>query len=214
MKSIENNKLVEALNWRFAVNEFDTLKKVSEDDINTILESARLAPSSFGIEPWKFVVVKNKEVREKLRAAGYDQPKITDASHLVVITYRTDKENLSQELIKRKSLATGKVESDLEGLKGMVDGTISSKSDDEFISWSKAQTYIPLGIMVETASLLAVDSGPMEGFEPSKVDEILGLKEKNLSAATMIVFGYRGEDDGALVPKTRRPFDEAVEVVE
>ena len=95
MKSAD---ILEALNWRYAVKTFDTNKKVSAEDLATILESARLAPSSIGIEPWKFLVVNNPELRAQLRAAGYDQTKITDASHLVVITARTDANNLPEEL--------------------------------------------------------------------------------------------------------------------
>ncbi|NCN41420.1 NAD(P)H-dependent oxidoreductase, partial [bacterium] len=79
------NTITEALNWRYATKEFDTQKKVSDDDLKTILESARLAPSSFGIEPWKFLVVTNPELREKIRKVSYDQSKVTDASHLIIL---------------------------------------------------------------------------------------------------------------------------------
>src|SRR4051812_16590220 len=100
--------ILEALNWRYAVKTFDASKKVAEEDVQTILESGRLAPSSIGLEPWKFIVVKNDELRKKIRAVGYDQSKITDASHLVIVAHRTDGAALPGELIARTAQAQGK----------------------------------------------------------------------------------------------------------
>lgn len=204
-----------ALNWRYAVKIFDPTKKVTDSDLSAILEAGRLAPSSVGLEPWKFIVVKNEEFRKKMRAASYDQPKVTDASYIIVIAHRTDAENLTAELISRTAKTQGKTEGDLEGLKQMSDGSIAgrSASSDMLQGWLAAQTYIPLGLMVETAALLGVDAGPMEGFDANQIDEILGLKAKNLHATTMLALGYRGEDHYADLPKTRRSFEEVVEVM-
>lgn len=209
-----HQKIIEALQWRFATKIFDSSKKVSESNLKAILESARLAPSSFGVEAWKFIVVENPELRAKLRAVAYDQPKVTDASHLVVLARRTDSENIVPELIARTATAQGKTEDDLAGLKKMVDTTVTYKhAANTFDAWAGAQTYIALGIMVETASLLGIDNGPMEGFDPAHVDEILGLKAKNLASVTMLALGYRGDDPYAKLPKTRRDFDDVVEFV-
>jgi nitroreductase/dihydropteridine reductase len=203
-------EITKALAWRFAARVFDSNKKISDEDLQAILESGRLAPSSFGIEPWKFIVVKNPEVRAKLRVAGYDQAKITDASALVIIAQRTDAENLSTELIERTAAAQGKTVEDLAGLKAMVDGAVSRNTANQSQIWLKSQTYIPLGMMIETASLLGIDNGPMEGFDKGQVDEILGLKDKNLTISTMLALGYRGEEAW---PKTRRAYDEVVEII-
>lgn len=209
-----NTKIIEALKWRYATKVFDPNKRVSDEDFKTILESARFAPSSLGIEAWKFLVIENPEVRSKLRAVGYDQPKITDASHLVVIARRTDvRESITKELIDRTAKQQGVEASKLEGLEQMVKGAIASRSDAELDAWVRSQAYIPLGIMVETAALLGVDAGPMEGFMPPEVDKILGLSQKHLASTTMIAFGYRGEDPAAKRPKVRRAFEEVVEVV-
>ncbi|MDA1060591.1 MAG: NAD(P)H-dependent oxidoreductase [bacterium] len=214
MASEKGKHIVDSLNWRCAAKIFDSGKKVSQEDLHTILESGRLAPSSSGIEPWKFIVVTNPEVRQKLRVASYDQPKVTDASHIVIIARRTDSENISPDVIARTAKAQGKSEEDLDGLKKMVDQTVSMKSDgDVRDGWIAAQTYIPLGIMVQTAALLKIDTCPMEGFDPSKVNVILGLSEKNLSATTMLAIGYRGDDPYADLPKTRQSYDEVVEFV-
>ncbi len=211
-----DDSIVKALNWRYAVRTFDPAKQVSEENLKTILESGRLAPSSFGMEPWYFVVVENEDVRRKLRAVGYDQTKITDASHLIVIAYRTDAEkNISNELIERTSRIQNQDPSALAGLKQMVDGAVSGQAQaGTLMGWMRAQSYIPLGMMIETAALLGVDNGPMEGFSADQVDEILGLKAKNLHSTTMLALGYRSSDDEAAArPKVRRSFEEVVEFV-
>lgn len=207
-------EIKKALSWRYAVKTFDSSKKISDSDLNLILESAHMAPSSFGIEAWKFIVISNPEIRVKIRAVGYDQTKITEASHLVVIARRTDvRENIAHELAERTAKAQGKDISELKGLEDMVTGAISSKLGDAVNTWAQAQTYIPLGMMMETAALLGIDAGPMEGFSGTEIDEILGLKEKNLATVTMLALGYRGDDSFAALPKTRRPFDEVVEFI-
>jgi len=207
-------EIIKALKWRYAVKVFDPSKKVSDEDLNTILEAGRLSPSSIGLEPWKFIVVENKDLREKLRTASYDQPKVTDASYLIVIASRTDHEKMSSELIERTMKIQGKSEEDLIGLKQMADSSVSSKLGVNKINdWFTYQTYIPLGIMMETAALLNIDTCPMEGFDPMKVNELLGLSSKNLTASTMLVVGYRGDDSYATLPKVRREFNDVVEII-
>jgi len=208
-------KIINALKWRYAVKIFNLNKKVSEENINTILESARLSPSSNGFEMWKFLVIKNPEIRTRLRAVSFDQPKVTDASHLVVITYRTDVVlNATKERIERTAKTQNQDPSELDGFRKMLDGGIAQKEQNGTLeSWVKAQTYIPLGLMLETAALLEVDACPMEGFMPEKVDEILNLKEKNLKSVTMLALGYRGDDPMAKYPKTRRDFKDVVEFI-
>ncbi len=209
------NDIIKALNWRYAVRVFDPAKKVSDEDVQIILESGRLAPSSFGIEPWKFIVVKNPEIRVKLRAASYDQPKVTDASHLIVIARRTDARSaMTPELVDRTVKAQSVDPSMLEGLKNMVDGFIAGQTDASLDAWVMGQVYIPLGVMVTTAAQLGVDSGPMGGFNPVEVDAILDLPSQNLTSTVMLALGYRGEDPAAVRPKVRRAFADAISIVE
>lgn len=199
---------------RYAVQTFDATKRVSDDNLRTILEAGRLSPSAFGVEPWRFLVVENTEIRAKLREASYGQPKVTDASHLIVIARRTDaREKIADELIDRTAKTHGKDPSELAGLRQMVEGGISAKDDAQLDAWVRAQTYIPLGIMVEAAALLGVDSGPMEGFDPAAVDAILGLADQHLTATTMLALGTRGDDPAASRPKVRRAFEETVTFV-
>lgn len=217
----ENNKdekrkeIIDALNWRFAAKVFDPAKKVSDEDMRTILEAARLSPSSNGVEAWKFLVIENPEIRRKLRDEANGQPKMVDASHLVVVCYRTDvAENIARERLERTAKIQGQKIEELGGLKSMLEGGIAKKlADGTLLSWAKSQTYIALGIMIETASLLRVDNGPMEGFNNEKVEEILNLKGKNLKIATMIAFGYRGDDPAEKRPKVRRDFGEVIEFI-
>ena len=214
MNNIKQKEIIDTLKWRYATKVFDKNKKVSEEDLNTILESARLSPSSVGLEAWKFIVVENKDLREKIKLASYNQPKITDASHLIVITTRTDHENISSELIERAMKIQNKTEEELSGLKQMADNFISSKVGMGKINeWFQAQSYIPLGIMMETAALLNIDTCPMEGFDPNKVDELLDLKSKNLTSTTILTLGYRGEDPYSQLAKIRRDFDDVVEII-
>ena len=209
-----HDTLNKALSWRYAVKTFDPAQKITDAELHTILESGRMAPSSLGIEPWKFIVVSDPDIQAKMRTASYDQSKVSDASHVVVLARRTDvRENIVCELLERTAKAQGKDTSELKEQGDMVTGTIASKSDAELDAWVRAQTYIPLGMMVETAALLGVDTGPMEGFSPDEIDTILGLKEKNLRATTMLALGRRGADAYAAIPKIRRDFNEVVEFV-
>jgi nitroreductase len=210
-----NETIINALSWRYAVQSFDTSKKVSEADLRTILESGRLSASSFGLEPWKFIVVENSELRTKLAAAGYGQAKITEASHLIVIARRTDtRENIVAERIARTATIQGVTESALDGFKQMLDGTVAGRDDAALDTWNRSQTYIALGSMMEAASLLKIDNAAMEGFDPKGVDEVLGLSAKHLTATTMLALGYRSEkDEAARRPKVRRDFDEVIEFI-
>ncbi len=203
--------ILDAMRWRYAVKVFDGEKKVSEADVRTILEAGRLSPSAFGIEPWHFILVRTEEVRGALREVGYDQTKITDASHLIVIARKTDaRETLVPELLARTASQQGVEIASLEGLRAMVQGSIDRMTDAELDAWVRAQCYLPLGIMLETAALLHVDACPMEGFDPQGVDRVLGLAEKHLHATSMLAIGYRGEDPTALRAKVRRDFSEVV----
>lgn len=205
-----NESILQALHWRYAVKIFDSSKKLAEKDLHTILESGRLAPSSIGLEPWVFLLVENPDIRAKLREASYGQPKVTDASHLVVVAYRTDAPAVPGELIARASAQEKVAPESLVGLRQMAEGGVSRPNA---VEWLRRQTYIPLGMMIETAALLGVDAGPMEGFDNAKVDEILGLAGKNLASTYMIALGYRGDDPAAARAKVRRPFEEVVQTI-
>lgn len=202
----------EALMWRYATKQFDATKKIADEHIQTILESGHLSPSSYGLQPWKLILIENKDLREKLKSAAYNQSQVTDASHLIVIAHRND---MSEEYIDSymKSIATtrGIEVSSLDGFKAAITGAIAHRNPEDIKAWNARQTYIPLGIMLETAALLEIDSCPMEGFDTKAFDEILGITGMGYSSVVMLTLGYRAnEDASAHYKKSRFPFEEIV----
>lgn len=195
----------QALNWRYATKQFDPTKKIPQADLQQIKEAMRLAPSSTGLQPWKFVIVENPQLRTQLRAAAYDQSQITDSSHLIVLCRRLD---LDEAFVDSFIASTAKARSlsteDLSGLKQMAMGIITGQTTDQLAAWASRQLYIALGFALETAALLQIDACPMEGFSNTAFDEILQLKEKQLATVGVLALGYRHESDKyATAPKSR-----------
>jgi len=188
--------IIEALKWRYATKKFDPSKKVSEADLNELLEALRLAPSSYGLQPWKFIVITNPELRRKLREHAWNQPQITDASHLIVLAARTDlDEKYVKEYVKEISRQRGVSLESVKGYDDMMTGFVKGTSKEELIHWAKKQVYLALGMLLEAAALKRVDACPMEGFDAQKFDEVLELK--NLTATVLCTIGYRSPDDPA-----------------
>lgn len=203
------DSIKKALDWRYAVKEFDAKKPLEQGLFEQILEAGRLAPSSNGFEPWKFIVIESAELRAKIRAVGLDQPKITDAPKLLVLTYRTDPQKVIDEIVQRTAAAQGQPVEALDNFRDYLTGAAASESDIE--RYFEKQVYISLGFMLQTAALLGVDAGPMSGFDPAKVDEILGLREQNLKSTALLALGYRAADPDR--PKVRQSRDEMVKIV-
>ncbi|HLD40303.1 MAG TPA: NAD(P)H-dependent oxidoreductase [Candidatus Nanoarchaeia archaeon] len=203
--------IIKALHWRYATKKYDP-KKVPEKDVDELLEVLRLAPSSFGLQPWKFIVVKNPELRAKL--AAFSQPKVAESSHIIVLCARTD---VNEKFIKHYVESTAKIRKvPIESLKGFHDGMITSMNNmtpEKRIEWSKKQVYLALGMLLEAAALKGIDASPMEGFMPDKFDEILNLKKEHATAAVLCALGYRAADDGlAKAAKVRFPKEEVIVV--
>ncbi|MCX6732757.1 MAG: NAD(P)H-dependent oxidoreductase [Candidatus Roizmanbacteria bacterium] len=200
------NKIISsALNWRYATKLFNPDKKVSNSDLNALLEATRLAPSSLGLQPWKAFVISNKEVRQKLKAAAWNQPQVSDASHLVIFTTlkRVTETYIDSYLNKVLEIRNQKKE-DVEGYKKMLLGGTVGKSSDEMKAWTARQTYIALGFLLETAALMKIDACPMEGFDTAQFDKILGIDASEYTTVVMAAVGYRNDDDKyATVPKVR-----------
>ncbi len=206
--------VLEALNHRYATQEFKA-DKVPQEKLDLLLDAARLAPSSFGLQPWKMIVVENPEVRKKLRLAAWDQPKVTDAPHLVVFAARTDvDEAYVDRYIEEISKTRGVPVEALAGFSNMMKSFINGRSKESVNAWSARQVYIALGFLLETAAIEGIDAGPMEGFDPAKVDEILELKKHNATSCLLIAIGYRSPTDkAAAYKKVRFAKDEIVSVV-
>lgn len=196
---------LKALQWRYATKKYDTEKKLSEDQIHLLKESLRLSPSSFGLQPWHFIVVEDIETRKKLRAAGYDQPAFTDASHLIVLATETnvDKTLIDKYIADTVSTRGIPIES-LEGFRTMMEGAVAMKGEEGAREWAARQVYISLGVLLTTAALEGIDATPMEGFDTAQCDRILGLGDRGLTARVIVSLGFRsGEDIAATQAKVR-----------
>ncbi len=199
--------IIDKLKWRYATKKFDTNKKLSAEQLDLLLEAVQLAPSSIGLQHYKVLVIQNPEVRAKLREAAYGQPQVTDASHLIVFAAETGiDEAYGKSFIDLVAATRNAPRESLTGLEGMVLGQINSRTPEQRVLWAQKQAYIALGVLVATAADQGIDAGPMEGFDPVKFNEILGLKEKGLTATVIAAVGFRADDDHfSKLIKVRRP---------
>jgi len=185
-----------ALDWRYATKTFNAEKKISTEDWNLLEESLVLAPSSFGLQPWKFVIITDQALQEKLKPHSWNQEQVTTCSHYVVFCALN---TVSKEYVDAfiNSIAeTRSVEaSSLDGYKEMMNGFLSSMSPEAQSTWANKQTYIALGQSMHSAALLRIDSCPMEGISPKEYDSLLGLSGSNYHSVVACAFGYRSEDD-------------------
>jgi nitroreductase len=187
--------LIQKLNWRYATKAFDKKRKLSEEQVKDLVEAFRLAPSSYGLQPSKLVLVTNEDLRQKLCEASWNQSQITDASHMFVLC-RENK--IDEEYINKYIQDIGKIRgmSDmtvLDDYKKIMTLNVVPRPDQE--SWMAKQTYIALGFMIALCAEMDVDSCPMEGFDPVAYDKMLGLTEKGLTACAVLTVGYRSVDD-------------------
>ncbi len=189
--------IIEAMNWRRAINKFDTTKKLSESQIFALTEVLRLTPSSYGLQPWTFIVVTNPDIRMMLQQAGYNQAKISESSHLVVFAVKKNIDAvLADEFIQSVADTQGVTVEDLKGYADGLKGAIAGRGGlDGAREWATRQVYIALGVLIASASVLGIDSAPMEGFDSKKFDEILGLSEKGLESRVICGLGFRASDD-------------------
>lgn len=204
--------MIDALNWRYATKQFDPEKKISEEQLEVLLEALRLSPSSYGLQPWKFVVVTNPEVREKLRGAAWNQAQVTDASHFVVfaVEKRIDKA-LVEKYIESVAEARGVAIENLKGFRDMLVNRVESESPKEAKEWATRQVYLALGVLLAITAIKGIDTCPMEGFDAKSFDEILGLNQMNLESRVAVAIGFRSADDvAANFPKVRFPKEEVI----
>ena len=202
---IEPAQALEALRWRNATKAFDPSRKLSPQQISTLEQTLVLTPSSFGLQPWRFLFITNPELRQKLRPHAWNQSQVTDASHLVILAARTV---ISQSDIDRfigVSAAVRHVSTEsLSGYQKMIEGFAAGMSPADQLAWNQRQVYIALGNLMTTAAVLGIDTCPIEGFDPNAFDEILGLPALGFRATVLCALGYRSESDAyASAPKVR-----------
>lgn len=212
MNPITADHLLQQLNWRYATKQFDASKKIPAELWAALEKALILTPSSFGLQPWKFLVIENPALREKLKAASWNQSQITDGSHLVVFAVK--KENTSDDIDSYiNSIAVTRGQAlDSPGLVGLKNIVLDFNSKLPNLPWNSRQVYIALGNFMTSAALLGIDTCPMEGLDPVKYDEILGLTETNFATAVACVAGYRAPTDKyAALPKVRFSHDTLIQ---
>lgn len=219
--SLENRKqlILDAFHFRHACKEFDPHKKISEEDFRFILETARLSPSSLGLEPWKFVVVQDAVLREKLRAVSWGaQGQLPTASHFVILLARTREGILAEpsylaHVIREVKQVPEETAQEMINRYTNFINSFASQDERLIFAWTCRQTYIALGNMMTAAALIGIDSCPIEGFDYDKVTDILQqegiLTDDRFGVSCMAAFGYRAKDPSR--PKTRQPLEAIVE---
>lgn len=197
MSVVDNEILFSQMNWRYACKKFDPTKKIREADWNILIESLRLTASSYGLQPWKFIVVQDSKLRESLQSFSWGQKPVTEASHFVVLTY---KEKMDEAHIDKHIAQMVKVRGTdpkaLEGYKNVVMGDLVKGPRSEVIGfWAQRQVYIAMGSLLSTAALMEIDTLPMEGIDPSGYDKVLNLDGTGYKTVAAIACGYRASDD-------------------
>ncbi len=203
--------LIEQLKWRYATKKFDPSKKVTEAVFQQILEAGNLTATSFGLQAYKFVVVRNPATRAELVAHSWNQKQIEEASHLLVLAARTD---IDAQLVKdyvsfveqEREMEAGALSQLEEMMLGFINRDAAMNEQ-----WAAKQLYIVLGTLLDACAMENVDACPMEGFDATKYDEILGLKEKGLKSVLALPIGYRSaEDHHQNFKKVRRPLKDMI----
>ena len=216
-----NEFLIKSFNYRYACKKFDDTKKISDKDFETILECARLSPSSFGFEPWKFLVLQNSEIREKIKeytwGAGFQLP--TSSHYIVVLARKSIDTKAGSQYVddimrKIQKLPDDVVEGKYKKFKTFQDVEFDLTDDRKLFDWASKQVYLPLANMMTAAAMLGIDSCPIEGFHQKKVNDAL-VEEKlfdpeHYGVAVMVAFGYRSLDKN-IRPKTRQQADAVIE---
>lgn len=205
-KPVSNETLLQQLRWRYAVKKFDPARKISAEDWQTLEHALVLTPSSFGLQPWRFVVITDQATKDKLVPMSWGQRQVAEASHVVVFAVR---QPLTESDVDRHVVRTaevhGKPVESLAGFKKMLmKSLVPPPAEFDIHHWAGLQAYIALGNFMTAAAMLGIDTCPMEGIVPEKYDELLGLPSEGYATVVVCVAGYRAADDKyATLPKVR-----------
>ena len=203
---------LKSLQWRYAVKKFDENKIVPEEKINILKEAFNLTATSYGLQPVTLVVLKNKEIQQKLVEHSWNQPQVLQASHIFVLCVPdVYKEKFADDYFNLVKKIRNTPDEILNPFREFLTQNIGMKSQQELYDWNKNQAYIALGNLMTVCAMEEIDSCPMEGFTPEKYDEILGLKKMNLSSVLVLPVGYRANDDYMKdLKKVRKSINDAV----
>jgi len=204
--------IINSLEWRYAIKKFDSAKKLSNQQIKTLKKAFNLTPTSFGLQPIKMIVIENKELQEKFVELSYFQRQVADASHLLIICIKNDttSEDINSYFNLEKETRNIE-ESTISNFRKQLLEMYKNKTVEERNLSAIYQAYIALGNLMTVCAIEKIDACPIEGFIPKKVDELLNLKELNLSSVLLLPVGYRDENDIMnSMKKVRKPLNEMV----
>lgn len=201
MKTIEN------LEWRYATKQFDSSKKVQENEIELLKRAIQLSVSSYGLQLYKVLVIEDKELRERLKKASWNQSQITDASHLFVFCNYSEVHSSDIDDYIQNASETRNIPIDLlESYRDSMAKAIANKSEVAVQNWLERQPYLAVSNLLMACAELKIDACPMEGFIAEEYNEILNLVEQKLNACVITAVGYRSEhDETQFLPKIRKP---------
>jgi len=206
------NKFLDAMNFRHACKMFDETKKINKEDLDFILGVGRKSPSSFGMEPWKFLVIQNQKLKEKIRPFCWNQPQITTCSDLVIILARIEdvkpSSGVPQKRFARREMPQDKLDFYLDVYSKHLADTLST--DEKIYCWTARQCYIAAGNMMTAAAFIGIDSCPIEGFEKENVEKVLNLDTSKYQLAVLIPFGYRVNQQSKQLRLTK---EEIIEII-
>ncbi|MBE9462704.1 NAD(P)H-dependent oxidoreductase [Dyadobacter subterraneus] len=202
--------LVKAMEWRYATKKYDTSRQLSQQQFEDLLSAVQLAPSSYGLQPYRFISVEDSGKLEQISRAAFGQPQITTASKLLVVAVETNISDLTvKNYIDKAAVARSTDRKNLEPREQFVNSRLALLSPDQKIEWAEKQAFLAVGILVSAAAEAGIDASPMEGFDPDQVDEILGLKNQDLKSVLLFALGYRSsEDEFSVIPKVRKTREE------
>lgn len=190
------NTFLEHQNWRYATKKFDATKKISAEDLTILKEAIRLSTSSYGLQPYKVIIVEDPVLRKQIQQAAWGQSQIVEASHLMIFANLTEiGDSEVEKFIENTSKTRGIAKETLAGYEGFMKSKINDLSAEAKDIWNSKQTYLALGNLMNAAAELKIDVTPMEGFMPSEVNEILNLNKLGLNACLIAPIGYRHEED-------------------
>lgn len=209
------NKIIENLNWRYATKKFDKNKRVSKDDLDTIIEAFRLTPSSFWLQPWKLIIVKNQELKDKLVEHTWGQAQVSDCSELLVFSKKNNFWHNNVDSFLDWVIDTrGWKKIDLEWYEKMMKSFLSNMTSEKIDFWQRKQIYIALWNIMTVCAEMKIDSCPIEWFIPEKYDEVLWLKDKWLSSVVILPIWYRDKTDKySESKKVRFKTEDVIEVI-
>ena len=207
--------VIDHYKWRYATKKFDTKKKISDLNIELIKESISLAPTSYGLQLFKVIIVEKKEIKDDLKKASFNQSQISDASHIFIFCNSTKiVENDIDTYIKNKAAIQNKTISEISGYGDFLKDTLLKKEHNKISTWTANQVYIALSHLMTFCPSLGIDSCPIEGFEASKYNEILKLNNRNLNSTVVAAVGYRSNKDSSQYEKKiRKSNDELFETL-